>query len=186
MSLLHPYLEDAMIRSAFFTNALPTTSARLALLLVSVVGVIGAGCSNSSVSTLVDSLRMGHENRLITIDQLDLTQNSGLLSPQQVTGAKLIKRVQLQPQLEAFAKALSTASDGVRWANHPLTIKQFALRVETTDGTWFIFCDVETSAGRTNCIVTVGEAGETNINRMKRYESDELPAWFRENQIEPK
>jgi hypothetical protein len=179
-------MEDAVIRSGFLTSALPATSVRLALLLVSVVCIIGVGCSNSSVSTLVDSLRMGNENRLTTIDQLDLTQNGGLLSPQQVTGAKLIKRVQLQPQLEAFAKALSTASEGVQWANHPVTIKQFALRVETTGGTWFIFCDVQTSAGRTNCIVTVGEAGETNINRMKRYESDELPAWFRENLIEPK
>lgn len=175
-----------MIRIAFLIGAFPKALVRLALLLVSVIGVIGTGCSNSSVNTLVDSLKSGSGNRLIAIEQLDLTQNNGLLSPQKVAGAMVIKRVQLQPQVEAFAKALSTATEGVRWANHPLTIGQLALRVETTDGTWFIFCDLERSAGRTNCIVIIGEAGERNINRMKRYESPTLPAWFSENQIEPK
>ena len=60
------------------------------------------------------------------------------------------------------------------------------MRVETTEGNWFIFCRVMKAAGGKTCTLNVGQAGETNINQMKEYESDTLPAWFGENQIEPK
>lgn len=175
-----------MICTALFGGRLPTACVRLAPLALCLAILSVPGCSKPTAKTLVDPLKTANGNRIVAIEQLDLTTRDGRPSPQAVQSANVIKRIQLQAQVEAFAKALSTVSEGAHFANHPVAIGDVVLRVEATDGTWFIFCRVmQTAAGKT-CTLNIGQAGETNINRMKEYESDTLPAWFSENQIEPK
>lgn len=175
-----------MICYAFFLVGLSTICVRLAPLALCLAILSVSGCSKPTANKLVDPLKTINGNRIVAIEQLDLTTRDGRPSAQAVQSAKVIKHVQLQMQVEAFAKALSAVSEGARFANHPVAIGDMVLRVETIDGTWFIFCRVmQTAAGKT-CTLNIGQAGETNINRMKEYESDTLPAWFSEHQIEPK
>jgi hypothetical protein len=155
-------------------------------LALCLVILCGFGCNNPSRNTLVDSLKAGKARHIIAIEQIDVITRDGLPSDQDVRGAKVLKRVEQPAQIEAFGNALSTASYGRRAANHPGTIGEVVLRVETTNETWFIFGRVEKTAETTFCVVNAGEEGETNVNRMNVYESDFLPAWLKENQIEPR
>lgn len=158
----------------------------LSLSALFLVSLCVLGCSESRNNSLINRLRTQDVGRIISIDQLALSTRDGLPKPIAVQSARVIKSVQTQGGIESFCRALVTAKDGVRFANHPVVVGDITLRVDTTMGTWFLFIRVVIRNGVKSCTVKSGENGETNINRMKAYESDLLAIWLGENQIEPR
>jgi len=161
-----------MIHSTPFTCKNLTAWVCLTPLTMFLVILFGFGCSKASEKiTLVDYLKTMNGIQIAAIEQLDLTTRGGLLSSEALRTAKIIKRVQDQVHINTFVNAISTATEGHRFANHPVDIGEIVLRVETTNGSWFMFCHIMIADNTKTCSMNVGEDGETNINRMKVYES---------------
>lgn len=158
--------------------------AKSASAFVCLIVFLTLGCSDRTSPSLMTSLKGESANRIVAIEQLDLTTSSGRPSREEVRSAKVIRRVEASTQIETFVKAIADARKGVTFANHPSAICEVVLRVETKDGTWFLFCWVMKVEGRKYCVLNLGEEGETSINRMMEYNSDVLVEWFKRNKIE--
>ena len=157
---------------------------KIAALAISLFAIFGVGCADRK-PTLIDVLQSPGAAQLLSIEQLALHSDDGLLIKQDLQQARSIRLVDQSEQVQSFYKAIVTSFEGRRWANHPVGCGEVVLRVKARQGEWYIFCQIEENPNRRYCILYVGVLGETNRNHLSRYESEALPVWLFENGMSP-